>query len=294
MELRHLRYFVAVAEELHFGRAAERLHIVQPALSKQMLNLEEELGLKLLHRTKRRVQLTEAGEVFFDEARRVLASAERASEAAKRAARGEMGTLEVGFFSPAIYGVLPGILKSYRTRFPGVEVTLHEWTSTVQMERLREGRIEIGFMRAPVDDGTLITECVFREPIVVALPEGHPLTAWDMVPPKMLVNEPFIMVPRHKEPNSFDKYVGLCRRAGFNPRVVQESFQVHTIVGLVATGMGVAFVPASVTILRRPGVVYRELQDEDAQIGTAVVRRNADTSPVLRTFLGVLREAVKW
>jgi DNA-binding transcriptional LysR family regulator len=292
MELRHLRYFVTVAEELHFGRAAERLHIAQPSLSKQVLRLEEELGLRLLHRTKRRVRLTEAGKVFFDEACRVLATAEQASEAAKRAARGEMGTLEMGFFSPAIYGLLPEILETYRNRFPDVKMALHEWTSAVQVERLREGRIEIGFMRAPVDDDALITECVFREPIVVALPKGHPLAAWDVVPPKMLANEPFVMVPRHKEPNSFDKYVGLCRRAGFSPRVVQEVYQVHAIVGLVATGMGVAFVPASVRILQRPGVVYRALQDRAAEIGTAVVRRNTDPSPVLRTFLDVLREAV--
>ena len=292
MELSHIRYFVAVAEELHFGRAAERLHITQPSLSKQVSRLEKELGIELLHRTKRKVQLTEAGRVFFKEACRLLEGAEQATEAARRAAEGEIGALEVGFFSPAIYPIFPEIMKTYRDRFPDVRVTLHEWTSAVQIERLREGKIEVGFMRAPVDDEELITEHTFHEPIVAALPENHPLAAWEVVPPEKLANEPFIMVPRHKEPNSFDKYVGICQRAGFSPRIVQEVFEIHAIVGLVATGMGVAFVPASIKVLQRPGVVYRAIQDQGARIGTAVVRRNADPPPVLRMFISTLREAV--
>lgn len=292
MELSHIRYFVAVAEELHFGRAAQRLHITQPSLSKAVSRLEKELGIELLHRAKRKVQLTEAGGVFFEEACRVLEDVKHATEAARRAAEGETGALEVGFFSPAIYGVLPEIMKTYRDRFPDVRVTLHEWTSAVQMERLREGKIEVGFMRAPVDDEELITEHVFHEPIVAALPANHPLAAWETVPPEKLANEPFIMVPRHKEPNSFDKYVGICQRAGFSPHIVQEVFEIHAIVGLVATGMGVAFVPSSIEVFQRPGVVYRALQDQGAQIGTAVVRRNANPPPVLRMFISTLREAV--
>ena len=183
-------------------------------------------------------------------------------------------------------------MKTYRERFPEVRVTLHEWTSAVQMERLREGQIEVGFMRAPVDDEELITEHVFDEPIVAALPENHPLAARETVPPEKLANEPFVMVPRHKEPNSFDTYVGICQRAGFSPHIVQEVFEIHAIVGLVATGMGVAFVPDSIKVFQRPGIVYRALQDQDAQIGTAVVRRNADPPPVLQMFISTLRKAV--
>ncbi|QIN79961.1 LysR family transcriptional regulator [Rubrobacter marinus] len=292
MELSHLRYFVAVAEELHFGRAARRMHKTQPALSKQVSRLEKELGIELLHRANRKVRLTDAGRVFFEEACRVLEDVGHATEAARRAAEGEIGALEVGFFSPAIYGILPEIIKTYRDRFPDVKVTLHEWTSAAQVERLREGKIEVGFMRAPVDDEELITEHVFHEPVVAALPENHPLANWDTIPPEKLANEPFIMVPRRKEPSSFDKYVGICQRVGFSPRVVQEVFEIHAIVGLVATGMGVAFVPASIQVFQRPGVVYRALQDQGAQIGTAIVRRNADPPPVLRMFISILRKAV--
>lgn len=292
MELSHIRYFVAAAEELHFGRAAKRLHITQPSLSKRVAKLEEELGVKLFHRTRREVWLTEAGDAFLKGARLVLEDAQRAKEEARKAARGELGKLEVGFFSPAIYGILPEILKSYHERFPAVRVTLHEWTSVVQLERLREAKIEIGFMRAPVEEEGFLTEHVFLEPIVAALPEDHPQARREVVPPEELADDPFIMVPRHKEPNSFDRYVSICQRAGFSPKITQEVFEIHVIVGLVATGMGVAFVPGSIRNLKRPGLVYRPLEDPEAHIGTAVVRRSARPSPVLRTFLDTLQRAV--
>ena len=292
MELSHIRYFVAAAEELHFGRAAKRLHITQPSLSKRVAKLEEELGVKLFHRTRREVWLTEAGDAFLKGARLVLEDAQRATEEARKAARGELGKLEVGFFSPAIYGILPEILKSYHERFPAVRVTLHEWTSVVQLERLREAKIEIGFMRAPVEEEGFLTEHVFLEPIVAALPEDHPQARREVVPPEELADDPFIMVPRHKEPNSFDRYVSICQRAGFSPKITQEVFEIHVIVGLVATGMGVAFVPGSIRNLKRPGLVYRPLEDPEAHIGTAVVRRSARPSPVLRTFLDTLQRAV--
>ena len=292
MELSHIRYFVAAAEELHFGRAAKRLHITQPSLSKRVAKLEEELGVKLFHRTRREVRLTEAGDAFLEGARLVLEDAQRATEEARKAARGELGKLEVGFFSPAIYGILPEILKSYHERFPAVRVTLHEWTSTVQLERLREAKIEIGFMRAPVEEEGFLTEHVFLEPIVAALPEDHPQARREVVPPEELADDPFIMVPRHKEPNSFDRYVSICQRAGFSPKITQEVFEIHAIVGLVATGMGVAFVPGSIRNLKRPGLVYRPLEDPEAHIGSAVVRRSAQPSPVLRTFLDTLQRAV--
>ena len=292
MELSHIRYFVAAAEELHFGRAAKRLHITQPSLSKRVAKLEEELGVELFHRTRREVWLTEAGDAFLEGARLVLEDAQRAKEEARKAARGELGKLEVGFFSPAIYGILPEILKSYHERFPAVRVTLHEWTSVVQLERLREAKIEIGFMRAPVEEEGFLTEHVFLEPIVAALPEDHPQARREVVPPEELADDPFIMVPRHKEPNSFDRYVSICQRAGFSPKITQEVFEIHVIVGLVATGMGVAFVPGSIRNLKRPGLVYRPLEDPEAHIGTAVVRRSARPSPVLRTFLDTLQRAV--
>lgn len=290
MELRHLRYFVAVAEELHFGRAAKRLHLVQPALSKQVFNLEEELGVQLLHRTKRRVRLTEAGRVFLEESRQVLASAERAQDAARRAARGQTGRLAVGFIGPATYSVVPEILKLFRERFPDVELALHEWTTAEQIKRLHEEYIQVGFVRPPFGDMGLDLKTVRRDPVVIILPEGHPLASREAVPLKALEDEPLIMVPRQREPGVFDRFIALCNQAGFSPRVVQEAHQVHTIVGLVAARVGVSFAGDPITNLRRPGVVYRPLCDPSLQLDLALARRREDPPPVLQAFLSVVEE----
>jgi DNA-binding transcriptional LysR family regulator len=290
MELRHLRCFVAVAEELHFGRAAERLYIAQSALSQQVQRLERELGVELLQRNKRRVRLTEVGRVFVEEARRTLEQAERAADTAKRAARGQVGKLEVGFFGPATYHVLPKILATYRERFPEVELALHEWTSSRQLEQLRAGRIRVGFLCGPVhaEEG-LVVEHVFREAVVVALPERHPAASREAIALETLAGDPFIMVPRREEPTGHDQYVSLCLLAGFSPRVVQEAHQIHTAVALVASGVGACLVPASVRNLHREGVVYRALLAPTAELETAVVR-GREATPVLRTFLGVVGE----
>jgi len=285
-----MRYFVAVAEELHFGRAAERLHIVQPALSKQVAGLEGELGVRLLERTKRRVQLTEAGRVFLGEARAILAATEGAAEAARRAARGQIGKLGIGFIGPATYNVLPRMLKTYRERYPDVELDLHEWTTSEQFKRLHEDSIQVGFVRLPISDDGLVFETVLREPVMVVLPEDHPLAAWDEVPLKSLSDEPFVLIPRRREPGLHDRYITLCRSAGFGPRVVQEANRIHTIVGLVASGMGVSFAPASTRALQRPGVVYRRLLGPSPTLEMAVVRRREDPSPVLRAFLEIVAE----
>lgn len=288
--MRHMRYFVAVAEELHFGRAAERMHIVQPALSQQIGRLEEELGVQLLRRTKRRVELTEAGRAFLKGARDALARAESAAEDARRAARGQVGRLVVAFVGPATYNVLPGILGAYRERYPDVELDLHELTSVEQLKRLREGAIQVGFVRPPVNDEALCVETVVREPVVAILPESHPLADRDAVPLEALAGEPFVMVPRSREPNLHDLYVSMCRQVGFSPRVVQEANRIHTIVALVATGMGFAFSSASVARFSRPGAVYRKLEGTPAEVEIAVAWRREDTSPVLRNFLDLARE----
>lgn len=290
MEFRHLRYFVAVAEELHFGRAAERLYIVQPALSKQVASLEEELGVRLLNRTKRRVRLTEAGRVFFEEARQILEKAEGAAEAARRAARGQIGRLAIGFIGPATYSILPGVLKAYRERYPDVELALHEWTTTEQIKRLHSGFIQVGFVRLPVDDGALILEPVVREPVMVVLPEDHAQVTRDEVPLSELANDPFILIPRHREPGLHDQYIILCHQAGFIPKVVQEANRIQTIVGLVASGMGVSFAPASTQNLQRPGVVYRPLKESSLKLEMAVARRREDVSPVMQAFLEIVHE----
>lgn len=290
LELRHMRYFVAVAEELHFGRAALRLHIVQPALSMQVARLEEELGVRLLERTKRQVRLNEAGKVFLVEARAILEAAEWAKEAARRAARGQIGRLSIGFVGPAAYSILPDVLRVYRERYPDVELALNEINSTEQVAALREGRIHVGFVRTPVNDEEIALETVFREPVMVVIPELHPLAKRGKLPLEALAGEPFVMVPRAREPGAHDHYVGLCRQAGFSPRVVQEAHQIHTIVGLVSAGIGVALVPSSVRHLQRPGAVYRFCEGAYPDMEMVAARLKNSSSPVVDAFLEVVED----
>ena len=174
MELRHLRYFIAVAEELNFTRAAERLHMAQPPLSQQIQHLEAQLGFQLFRRTKRRVQLTEAGRVFFEESQKILQQVDRAIQLGKQTSRGELGQLTVGFVSSSAHNVVPAILQAFRTRCPAVKLELHELTTNEQLQRLRFGQIDIGFVRPPIEEDGINSEIVFREPLIVALPETHP------------------------------------------------------------------------------------------------------------------------
>ncbi len=292
MELRHLHYFVAVAEELHFGRAAERLHIAQPPLSQQIRSLEEELGVQLFYRTKRHVELTEVGQVFLQEARQTLAKAEQAVIAAQRAGRGELGRLVVGFVGSAVYEILPVTLRNFHERFPDVELHLRELTTAQQVRALRDGRIQIGFVRTLVHDDTLQTETLFKEPLLVALPEKHLLPGQSKVPVEALAHEHFILAPRHLGTGLYDQIISLCKQAGFSPNVTQEAIQMQTILGLVAAGLGVSLIPASARHLRERGVVYRELQISTVQVEMALAWRKEDISPALQAFISVAKEMI--
>lgn len=286
LELRHLRYFVAVAEELHFGRAAERLHISQPPLSMQIRSLEDLLGTPLFHRTQRRVSLTQAGEVFLREATQILERAETAVRVAQRAARGEVGHLTVGFVSVANYNVLPPLLRTFRTQAPGVHLTLREATTDVQIADLAERRIDVGFVVPPVDDPGLGYRPIHREPLVAALPERHPLAA---APGPILLaalaDAPFILAPRPLAPGLYDDIVSYCRRNGFSPNVGQEAIQMQTIVSLVSAEMGVALIPASLRHLRRTGVVYKALEEPSPLTEIGLAWRRDDTLATLEVFL---------
>lgn len=293
MELRQLRYFVAVAEELHFGRAAERLHLAQPALSRQIQNLEHELGVQLFFRTKRRVQLTPAGAVMLDQARSVLARADEAAQAAKLAARGRTGWLAIGFVGSATYDVLPASLQMFRQRSPGVEISLAEMTTADQIAALREKRIHVGFVRPPVKADELALETIAREPVLVALPSGHPLARRREVPLKSLAGEGFVLHPRHPRPSWIDYCIALRQRAGFEPRIVQETIEIQTSISLVAAGIGVSLVPAAVAKMPRRGVVYRNLVRPSAATELIAAYRQDEASPVLRDFLVVVREIVR-
>jgi DNA-binding transcriptional LysR family regulator len=293
MELYSLRYFVAVAEELHFGRAARRLGMAQPPLSRQIRALEAELGARLLERTKRHVALTPAGEVLLEEARRLLAQAERVVEAVHRAARGQTGRLAVGFVGTATYGLLPEILRRFHRRFPEVALTLVEMGSPMQLAALGERRIDVGFLRPAALDATLAGRVVQREPLLVALPAGHRLAKAEGITLSDLASEPFVMFPREPRPSYGELLIGYCVAAGFSPRIAQETNEMQTALSLVAAGIGVTLVPASVRSVRRANVVYKPLGEHGPVTELTVVHRQEDDSAALGAFLGVTEEVVQ-
>jgi DNA-binding transcriptional LysR family regulator len=293
MELRHLRYFLTLAEELHFGRAAERLHIAQPPLSQQIRQLETELGFDLFHRTKRTVQLTEAGQVFLEEVQRIFKLLEQAIQIGQKTSRGEAGQLVIGFVSSASYNVLPTIFRRFRTDFPGVILELRELTTNQQTQWLKEGQIDVGFVRPPVEDTQFKTENVFRETLVVALPEEHPLAKQSNISLASLCSESFVLFSRTYAPGLYDTLISLCQQAGFSPQVSQEAIQMQTIVSLVAADMGVAIVPASLQHLQRTGVVYKALQEPTPEVGINMIWRRHDTSPTVHRFLEVVRQVFR-
>jgi len=293
MELRHLRYFVTLADELHFGRAAERLHIAQPPLSQQIRQLETELGFELFHRTKRKVQLTEAGQVFLSQVQQILQQLQQAIQIGQQTSRGEVGKLVVGFVSSAAYSIFPAILRDYRNRVPGVSLELHELTTDQQLDWLREGRMDVGFIRPPVEDNRFIWETIFQESLIVALPETHQLTNQSSVSLASLVNEVFILFPRKLAPGLYDLIISLCQQAGFSPNVAQEAIQMQTIVSLVAADIGVAIVPASLQNLQRTGVVYRNIAQPTPKVAIAMIWRNNETFPTVQKFVEIVRHTTQ-
>ena len=293
MELRHLRYFVAVAEELHFGRAAARLFIAQPPLSQQIQQLERELGVILFQRTSRRVQLTPAGEVFLAGARQTLADLDAAVQATQRAARGETGWLGIGFAASATYDLLPAVLHDFRAQFPHVELSLMELTAVEQSVALRDRSIPVGFARPHAEEADVVVEAVLREPFLVALPAAHPLAGHSTLSLAMLAEELFVSFPERPLPSYAQVVRAVCEGAGFAPRVVQEVREMQTAISLVAAGLGIALLPASVQHLRRDGVIYRLLPDSAPRTELAVLSRKEDASPALQNFLAIVREQVQ-
>jgi DNA-binding transcriptional LysR family regulator len=289
MELRQLRYFATLAEELHFGRAAKRLSLTQPPLSQAILNLERELGVRLLERTRRRVALTQAGRAFLEEAQQTLVRAERAADQARRAGRGEVGRLAVGFLANTAYTLLPLVLRDFRSGFPGVTLDLRELNIPQQLEALRRGDIDVGLLRPPVADAELAADTILEEPFVLALPAAHALCALKRVPAKRLAQESFVMFPRTAGFVFHDLILGFCLRAGFTPRVAQAVNQTHAVIGLVSAGIGVALVPASAQKIGLAGVAYRPLREATPLARVAIARRRADGSPVVAAFLETAR-----
>jgi len=290
MELRHLHYFIAVAEELHFSRAAERLCISQPPLSQQIRDLEDDFGVKLFERTKRQVQLTEAGKVFLERSYLVLAQLEQAIAVTQQIGRGEVGQLAIGFVDSAMFTVLPEILRMFRERFPAVELRLQEMTTAQQIQALYDKQIDVGIARAAISEPGLSVECLLEESLVLALPESHPLSSQTQVSLSTLANESFILFPAKLGPVFYEQIMDLCQQAGFRPKVSQEAVQMQTIVGLVAAGLGIAFVPTTMQNFHRSGVIYKPLQEQIPKIGLYLTWRQHDSSPVMSAFLNLTRE----
>lgn len=297
MELRHLRYFIAVAEELHFGRAAQVLGISQPPLSQQIQALEEELGARLFERTNRRVALSEAGRLFLDEARQVLAQVDKAADVARRAQLGELGEMKIGFTSSAPFNSsIPQAIFAFRQAFPAVHLNLLEMSSRDVAEALVEESIEIGVMRPfPLADSLVGVE-LFREPLVAVIQAEHPLAegSENGLYIGALADEPFVFFPRSYGSGLYAQLLSLARQAGFSPHIAQEAGEAMTIIGLVSAGLGVSVLPASFQHMRIKGVVYRPLLDADASTAVWLVQRKGNTSPMAKAFAElVTRKMVK-
>jgi DNA-binding transcriptional LysR family regulator len=288
-----LRYFVAVAETLHFGRAAERLHIAQPPLSQQIRRLEDELGVRLFHRTNRRVELTEAGRLFLVEACRTLVQADRAARVAVRAHRGELGRLVIGYMASAELSVFPRVLPVFRERYPDVKLALQILAPGEQLQRLRSGRLHVGFVRLPLSDRTLAIVPVCREPLVTVLPERHVLARRPTVSLRELCDEPFVTFPRPHAPGYYDWLMAILRRVNVPPRLVQESEKLQTIVSLVAMGRGVTLMPKSVAALARKGIVCKPLRPRVPDTELGLVYDPTNRSAVVDAFVRLTTEILR-
>jgi DNA-binding transcriptional LysR family regulator len=293
MELRHLRYFLAVAEELHFGRAAARLHMSQPPLSQQIRRLEKELQAPLFQRTKRHVELTNAGRVFLGEARALMAQAERAASSAQRASRGEIGQLLVGFALWADFLNGAKIIRLFARRHPDVELELRDLTATEQIAALEAGRIHVGILRPPVPGKSLVSERLSSESLVVAFPRGHPFKNHERVSWMALVDQPYVLVSRRRAPAFEALVAGACHQAGVTLKVKYEVEHPQTVLAVVEAGLGVSLVPASLQTFKRPGVAYRPLWPPGPELETVIAWRRGSDLPLVQTFVKVAREAAR-
>jgi len=285
LELRQLRYFVAVAEELHFRRAAARLHISQPPLSLQIRQLEQELGFQLLHRTRRRVDLTPAGQAFLRDARAILHEVDTAVQTARRIDAGQSGRLRISFVGSALLSIVPLAVQRFRAVRPDVEIVLRERSTTDQLRAVAEGAVDVGLIRPPIEPSDrLKVERVMREHTVAALPVGHPLTVLGRVPLRRLAAEPLVLFPRAQAPGFHDLLISSLAATGAHVRVVQYAPEMLTIVGLVAAGIGVSPAPASVARLALDGVAYRPLGGAPYSELVAITRTE-ETPPLARTFI---------
>ena len=285
MENRQLRYFLAVAQELHFGRAADRLQITQPALSKQITAMEQELGVQLLFRTKRSVQLTHAGKVLFDQAQQLLLQTEVAIQLTQRTARGEIGQLTLGFTETATHTVLPHWIRRFHQDYPQVEIVMEEMNTETQVKALNEGEIDLAFLHPPIDERGLQVHPILEEEFMAVLPLHHPLLRYERLPLETFAGEPLIIHPRSEGPALYDDFLQICHAAGFHPQIRQESISLQTRICWVASGLGITFTSASLTALVGQEVACRPLLNCPITLGFAAAWRQSAVNPALTAFL---------
>jgi DNA-binding transcriptional LysR family regulator len=290
MELRHLRYLVAVSEQGSFSGAARRLHIAQSAISEQLSNLEEEIGVSIFTRSSRNATLTPAGELFLQEARRTLASADKAIEVAQRAHRGEIGSLRIGFFAGAVGVSFPRLIRSFRKQHPDIELSLVEMTSTQQWEALVKGEIDVGFTRRiePEFRAELQSELVQQDPIVAILPKNHP-AAPGPIDLRDLANDSFVLSSRDVSPAVFDKVIELCSEAGFSPRIASISTVWSSVVLMVQAGEGIALLPLNQQQFRTPELAFCPLKAKDAYVEFVMAWSSKHDSNLNRSFRRLAR-----
>ncbi len=295
MELRHLRYFVAVAEELHFGHAASRLHTSQPSLSQQIRNLERELKVQLLVRTKRSVELAPAGQRFLEEARDILAKADRAVGLARETVREETRKLVIGIYPETDWRLLGRALRLFAEHVPSVEILFENLTPEAQVEALHKGRLDLGFVALPIEAAGLASEPTGRVRLMVALPEDHPLARRARLRLQDLSKEAYTLWPRHFSPASYDELLAVFRRAGFGPPITMAGDlpSTHTVLGMIAAGLTIALVDPALRQMSAPGVVFRELAGQGVFTETGVIYRRDDPSPILASFLQELRATIR-
>lgn len=289
LPLPQLHAFVVLAEELHFGRAAARLGIAQPPLSQQIRRLEEKVGHALFSREPGRVALTPAGRHLLPAALRALTGLADGLAAARAVGSGRTGRLRIGFAASLALTVLPDLLRTYRERFPGVDLDIREMTTTPQLAALRDRSIDIGLLREPpADDAELGFTTVLTEPLVAVLPAGHPLAARRTVAVGRLADAPFVLLPRAVGPGLYDRITGVCAAAGFTPRVVQQAVEWQTVCALVETGLGVSLAPASIRRIRLRGVAFRRIDPGTARTRVAVAWRRNDHDPLVANLLAAV------
>ncbi|MEM9947946.1 MAG: LysR substrate-binding domain-containing protein [Cyanobacteria bacterium P01_D01_bin.36] len=292
MDFRQIEYFVAVAEALHFGRAADRLKITQPALSKQIAKLEKILSVQLLSRTKRTVELTHAGRTFLQQARQLLSQRETAIQLTRRTGYGDIGHLSIGFTETATQTILPSLLRDFLQHYPKVDIDMSELATEAQVTALNKDTIDIAFLHPPIDQRGLQVRSISQERFIAVLPPQHSLGRYETIPIEALANEPLIIHPRQEGPALYDGFLQVCQIAGFQPQIVKESISLQTRLCFVAAGIGITFISEHTQFKVDDSVICRPIENCPISLKFGAAWRSRSTNPALHNLLNILFDTI--